>query len=93
MRSLWLKMRCFAVVLAFVAGCKTPDPVVKPPPRVEEFTLPPEAEARFSKPMTFPDGTPRASKLTRSGASSAPLQDPMRFQGGRPGQMGQGGGY
>lgn len=67
--------------------CKSSDPEVKPPPHVEEYHLPPEAEARFSKPMTFPDGTPRAAKLNRGGGIS-PLSDPTRFQGTRPGAGG-----
>lgn len=90
MRTLWQKLRWLALALALLGGCKTADPVVEPPKRVEEYTLPPESEARFNKPMTFPDGTPRAAKLNRSGANpNAPLSDPMRFQGGRPGGMGQ----
>lgn len=87
MRMRWVRMLLLA--LAVLAGCKTSDPVVKAPPRVEEYTLPPEAEARFTKPMTFPEGTPRASKLNRTSNPSAPLSDPMRFQGGgRPGSSG-----
>lgn len=90
MGSMWLKLRWLSFALVLAAGCRTPDPVVEKPKHVEEYNLPPVADNRFSKPMSFPDGTPRASKLTRSGASSAPLSDPSRFQGGRPGAMGQG---
>jgi hypothetical protein len=52
MRGTWVRIHCLSVVL-LAAGCLTTQPNLKPPPRPEEFLVPPD-DIRFSTPPVFP---------------------------------------
>lgn len=63
MRS-WFGSTCW-LWLVLLAGCKSSsfsswfmknEPDLKPPPAAEQYILPPEADARFSRPIQYPDG-------------------------------------
>jgi hypothetical protein len=72
-----------AVLLA--AGCWSTQPQVKPPPRPEEYLVPPD-EAKFSSPIEYPKGTLNTDLQKKS--STGP--DPEKFGGSGGGRMGAG---
>lgn len=89
--SAWL--RWLSAVLLLVTGCLSGKPNLRPPKRPEEFAMPPENESRFSKPITYPEGTPNSSapKKKLLGNTPGPMNGPSNFGVGGPG-MGAGGG-
>jgi hypothetical protein len=54
MRGTRIGLSLAGAALLGVIGCWTTDKAPKPPPIPEEFVMPPEADARFSQPPTFP---------------------------------------
>lgn len=57
MRGRWLTLGWLGTGLLIAAGCKTPQPNLKPPPHPEELTVPPQDDPRFSKPPAYPEDT------------------------------------
>lgn len=96
----WVMTSCLGVVLLPVVGCKSTkadmdtvlitvglkskDPDLKPPPQPEQYNLPPEDDSRFSKVVTYPDGT-----LNQDLVKKKP--DQLGGPGGPGGSMGAGG--
>jgi hypothetical protein len=54
MRGTQKGLSVVGAALLSLAGCWTTDKPPKPAPNPEEFILPPESEARFTQPPTFP---------------------------------------
>jgi len=90
------------LIIGLLAGCRTPQPVLKPPPQPEILTKPP-AEARFQSSqfpdVAFRDMNSQFRKPLDSGGSGI---IPARGNMGSPGSMmpaggmsptGMGGGY
>jgi len=71
--------------LLTVVGWKKTEPNLKPPPHPEEFDVPPEDDARFSDPMSYPPETLKED-LTKKNH-----KDPLEGPGG-PGGSHFGGG-
>src|SRR5438552_3747474 len=81
MRKMGLLARGLGMVCLIVLGCKTAEPDLRPPKQPEKLVVPPDTEARYSQPLEYPKGTPKAAQIKRSGNNS-PLADPTRFQSG-----------
>jgi hypothetical protein len=97
MRTLGVWLRLLSAAWLVALGCHNRQNL-RPPKRPEEYTLPPEAEARFSKPIAYPEGTPNSSiprkKLLGNGpggGSGLGMGAPGMGMGGGPGG-GMGGG-
>lgn len=87
MKLWWFKLRwlCAAVLLASL-GCRSTQPSLKPPTKPEEFNVPPEAEARFTKPVTYPEDSSFAASKRKTPGGASPLSDPSRFAGAGSGR-------
>ena len=89
MRGTWKGLGLAGAALLALAGCWTTDKPPKPTPNPEEFILPPEGDARFTQPPTFP------KKAMDNGffRKDAEKDDnaPGSFRG--PNRGGAGGGY
>ena len=93
MRTLSVPLRWLGTALLLVTGCLSNKPNLRPPKRPEEFTLPPETEARFSKPITYPEGTPNSSTPKKKLLGNpGPMNSPSGFGVGGPSGMGGAGG-
>jgi hypothetical protein len=57
MRGKWWTLGWLGAGLLLAAGCKTPAPNLKPPPRPEELVSTPADDSRFSKPVQYPEDT------------------------------------
>ena len=70
----------------FTIGCMTPphDPN-RPPTRPEEYRIPPEKEARFSKPIEYPKGLLNMDILQSRMAKNSQGGFKGPTAGGRPG--------
>src|SRR5690348_3760450 len=91
----WYRLRCWlSSALLVAAGCHTMQPDLRPPKHREILRLPPDAEARFDKPITFPENTLNQAPTKGKVAIADPNGQgavPSRFNmGGMPG-MGGGG--
>jgi hypothetical protein len=95
MRSVSVWLRWLTATLLVMTGCLSHKPNLRPPKRPEEFILPPETEARFSKPITYPEGTPNSSTPKKKLlGNQGPVNNPSGFgvgPGGMGGGMGAGG--
>ncbi len=49
--------------LVALSGCETTRRQIKPPPRPEDYKLPPEQDARYNRPPRFPKETMNANRL------------------------------
>jgi hypothetical protein len=81
-----------AVVVA-VAGCSSRDIALKPPKHPEEITVPPLADAKFSKPPVYPEGTlnqgdPSRAQNRPGGPNGMPNVGAMSGMGGMGGMGG-----
>lgn len=50
MRKTWMGIQWLCVILLGLAGCKGSPPQIKAPKLVEEYTIPPSDDPRFSDP-------------------------------------------
>lgn len=91
MRSLSEWLRWLTAAMLIGTGCLSHRPNLRPPKRPEEFVLPPETEARFSKPITYPEGTPSSSTPKKKLLGNQGPTNPSGFGVGGPGGMGPGG--
>ncbi len=57
MRRSWKGLGFVCAALVGAGGCWTTESALRPPRPPEEFTVPPENDARFSAPPSFPKGT------------------------------------
>lgn len=72
-----------------LAGCWTTDRPPKPSPNPEEFILPPQGEARFSQPPSFPQKTMNEGLMRKEREKDD--GPPGAFR--PPGRTGPGSGY
>jgi hypothetical protein len=88
MSSAWKRLSWLGAAWLGLAGCTAKDMNIhKPPPNPPEYVMPPDTEARFSKPPSYPERT------LNQGIRKAddPLGPPgLRSPGGSP-RMGAGG--
>jgi hypothetical protein len=95
MSCLWFRLRCWLrAALLVAAGCTTTQTDLRPPKQPEQYNLPPDAEARFDKPLTYPADVMKQapSKRTMSAKGGGPGLGGMGMGGGGLGGMGMGGG-
>lgn len=84
----WTGPGLLLAALAAFAGCWTTDQPIKPPPRPEEFLLPPAHDARFSSYPTYPEKTLNQGLLKKDRDPSDP---PSVYRGpSKPGMPGAG---
>lgn len=76
--------------LLALAGCKSSEPNIKPPPNKEEFILPPADDPRFSSYPSYPKGTLNQEYIKRDKDRKENKDDPGLRPGG-PGRLGAGG--
>ena len=89
MRTAWITLGVGLAIWGGVPGCATTQSELKPN-LPEEFVLPPENDARFSSPQTFPKETLNTGPVKRF---TTPGQQPGAGGGMRgPGKMGGAGG-
>jgi hypothetical protein len=90
-----------ALLVVLLAGCRTPQPDLKPPPQAEVLTKPP-TEARFQASqmpdIAFRDMNSQYRKPLDAGGSGilparGSLASPGMMPGGGMGPTGMGGGY
>jgi hypothetical protein len=97
MRQSWKGLALVSFGLLSLAGCRTSDANLKPPPNKEVFMLPPADDPRYSSYPSFPKGTlnqeyvKRDKEREESGPGSTPKGMP-RFgsAGGNGGGLGSG---
>lgn len=53
----WAKWSWCGVMLLVLASCKSTEPNLRPPPHPDEYTVPPQDDARFSSPIAYPKDT------------------------------------
>lgn len=82
MRNVRKQMRWLGFALLVALGCTTSKPDLRPPKRPEAYNVPPETEARFSKPIAFPDGTLNAGLPKKKTLGENPMNSPSRFGAG-----------
>ncbi len=90
MTARWGICACLALGLALSAGCRTPQPVLKPPPEEEKLVAPPQL-SKYSTtgyPEQAFDKLADPSKATLDG--KLPGGAGSRGMGMTPGSMGQG---
>jgi hypothetical protein len=91
MRGKWGWIGQVGLVLLFVAGCRTPQPDLKPPPQEEKLN-PPPANARYDsmpkQAFNVDDPLKRANSLSGGGPNGSVM--PTRGMGS-PGMAGMGG--
>jgi hypothetical protein len=77
-----------ATISMFAPGCMTPphDPN-RPPKRPEEFRVPPDQDARFTKPVEYPKGLLNMDILQTRMAKNAQGGNKGPAPGGRPGTV------
>jgi len=88
---MWLGMHVLLGMM-LAAGCHSPADKYKPGPRVEQYAVPPEADARFSQPMSYPSNLLNKDNPRKMAAASADQPPPIRspqsqraMGGGSPG--------
>jgi len=83
-----IRLIIIAGVIVSSLGCMTPvhDPN-RPPAAPEEFRVPPDREARFSKPVEYPKGLLNMDILQSRMAKNAQGGAKGPSPGGRPGTM------
>jgi hypothetical protein len=87
-------MHWLAGSLLLAAGCWHSGPEVKPPPRPEEYMVPPEQEVRWSNPVEYPKGTLFTDAIKRKDEPGFGPNGPSGAPGGFGGTgMGPGRGY
>jgi hypothetical protein len=89
MRKAWRCMGWFVAVLLGLSGCQSSEPNLKPI-LAEDYTVPPEEDARFSEPPAFPKETLNSGSLKKpptAGMPSGAPKTPSRFGAG-PGMGG-----
>ena len=79
-----------SLLLLGLTGCWTTEPSLRPPPRPEEYVLPPSDDPRFSNPVAYPKGTLFKDNL-RKDSDGKDQMPAMRSGASRMG--GPGGGY
>ncbi len=83
MRRTWLGTHAlFVAALMALAGCHNTPDKYKPGPRVEEYTVPPAADARFSQPVSYPEKTLNTDNPRKGSAGSDTPPPSMRGPGG-----------
>jgi hypothetical protein len=88
MRKFWLGVQLAATGLLVQAGCTSGPDKYKPTPQPERIIVPPQDQARFSEPVTYPKGALNKDNPKKDDDTDAVT--PTRGSGGRG--MG-GGGY
>jgi hypothetical protein len=104
MRRLWQGLKLMSVAVVAAAGCSSRDIALRPPKHPEEIAVPPLADAKFSKPPIYPEGTlnqgdPSRARNQPGGLNSMPNMSAMNGMGamggggmGMPGANGSLGG-
>jgi hypothetical protein len=100
MRRLSAGMPLLLTILFGTSGCAGPDITLRPPKHPEDIVVPPLADAKFSNPPKYPEGTLNQNDPSRSpngGAGGPPNMSAMNGGGmgamnGRGGMGGMGGG-
>lgn len=93
----WYRLRCWlSSALLIAAGCHSAQVDLKPPKQREVLGLPPDAEARFDRPPTFPENTlnqaPGKNKVAVADPNNPTAgSPPSRFNMGGPGTGAPGG--
>jgi hypothetical protein len=95
MAKTWIRLGLLTALIVGFAGCWTTEQQIKPPPRPEDFSLPPLDDARFSSYPSYPQKTLNQGLLKKD---SDPDQPPSGFgrgmgRPGGPGAMGGGSSY
>ena len=89
----WVSLGVAAGVLFGLSGCITPSSrkKVQRPELVEEYTIPPTADARFSQPISFPKKVLVMDDTKTKDAADAgmPSMAGRGGMGGMGGKMGQ----
>jgi hypothetical protein len=88
-------MRWLGIALITLVGCQTPEAELKPKYQPEEYTVPPESDARYNSHMTYPKETLFNDILKKDSTTPKDaFQQTPRFGAGGPGGGGMGmGGY
>ncbi len=92
MRRVWEGLGWMLTAALSVAGCAAPNITPRPPKHPEELTLPPLAEAKFSSPPKYPDGTLNQDGPSQSKGGGPPNMSAMNAMSGMGGRGGMGGG-
>jgi hypothetical protein len=86
MRGKWVGKTFLNGLFLFCMGCWTTDTQIKPPTYQEELILPPENDARFSSPMTYPKEAQRENPLKKAtNDSNGPMGSTPRLGAGSRG--------
>jgi hypothetical protein len=81
--------RFWCTLFLVLAGCRTTEPNLKPPPHPEEAVVPPESDPRFSAPIAYPKEAERDQTIKKPAKDPAgPMGSPSQF--GSPGLSGRG---
>jgi hypothetical protein len=77
----------FAAALLGLIGCYSTEPKIKPPPRPEEYVLPPTDDSRFSNYVSYPKELLNTDTIKKDKTNGGPAGP-----GGGPGHFGAGAG-
>jgi hypothetical protein len=93
MRRRWQGLKLMAAVVVAATGCSSRDIALRPPKHPEEIAVPPLADAKFSKPPLYPEGTlnqgdPSRARAQAGGLNGMPNMSAMNGMGGMGGMGG-----
>jgi hypothetical protein len=80
-------------VLLCLAGCWETESNLHPPKQPETYRLPPEDDARFSSPPSYPKGTLNQDYIKKDREREENSKPGFPSHGGAPGITGQAGSY
>ena len=85
----WVSLGIVAGVLLGLSGCITSSrKKVQRPELVEEFTIPPTADARFSQPISYPKKVLAQDEMKNKDSSAEQAPGMAGGRGGMGGKMG-----
>jgi len=87
-------MRLMLAILFGTIGCAGQDITLRPPKHPEDIVVPPLAEAKFSNPPKYPEGTLNQndpSRFPSGGGGGTPNMSAMNGMGAMNGRGGMGG--
>lgn len=70
--GIWGKWGWLGILAVTMTGCARNELNLKPPPRPEVFATPPVEDARFSKPIQYPQDTLNLPPLKKSSPQGGP---------------------
>jgi hypothetical protein len=85
MGGTWVEKAGFGLLIISLTGCWSTQPSLRPPPRADEYILPPAEEARFSNPIEYPKELLNADGLKKKQSEPGKGPEGRAGMGGPPG--------